>query len=362
MDRVHRAERPVAGEQRLLVLLRKRRAVAEGNADRRPGADVDERRQAVGKRGRPLAAAAPPAQVAAAGRMVDPRGAVPGSAEIPLHVGVVQEEFAVGIEGHVVGVAIPGRPDFPRPAVGIGARHVTAGGEQANGMPVGVPHPRNDLILIPVRRQPAGAIGRELHPPLISTDAPHRQRLGDVGDRERQLGVVAAEHEQPLAVGRQQHGVRAMLARTLETAELLDRIGHVVTVGIRHPVEAAAGTAIADDVERIKRPEQSLGRRERHGNPLDDRGPGAVDRGGGNADESFVALIARDQPALGIGGQADPRTEFVSRDGEYPLDHEALRHGKRRGIVGGRSRSRAVGHGDDRLLPPGHGGRRVRRS
>jgi hypothetical protein len=156
--------------------------------------------------------------------------------------------------------------------------------------------------------------------------------------------------------------LRAMLARTLETAELLDRIGHVVTVGILHPVEAAAGATIADDVERIKRPEQSLGRRERHGNPLDERGPGAVDRGWGDADESFIALIARDQPALGIGGQTDPRAEFVSRDGEHPLDYEALRHGKRRGIVGGRRRGPAVGHGDDRLLPPGHGGRRVRRS
>ena len=148
MNGIHRAERPVADVERPLVLFRELRAIAEGRAHGRARADVDQGRQAIGIAGGPLAGAAAPAEFAAAGRMVHSRGAIPRRSKIPFHVGVVDEEFAVGVEGHVIGVAVARAPDLPGLPLGVGADDVAAGGEDADRMAAGVPHPRDEQVFV----------------------------------------------------------------------------------------------------------------------------------------------------------------------------------------------------------------------
>src|SRR5205814_6094800 len=97
--------------------------------------------------GGPLAGAAAPAELRGAGAMVDAGGPVPGHAPVPLHVRVEREEFAVGVEGHVVGVAEAGQDQLPLLALGVGAEDVAAGGQDAGGVAVTVPLPGQELVL-----------------------------------------------------------------------------------------------------------------------------------------------------------------------------------------------------------------------
>ena len=330
VDRVHRPERPVADVEGFLVFGGELRAVAEGRTHGRPGADVDERRQAVRERVGPLATARTPAELAATGGMIDAGRSVPRRSKIPLHVGVVDEQFTIGVERHVVGVAVAGRPDFPGLPVGVGAHHVAAGGEHAGGVAVGVPHASDDLILVPVGRQPAGAVLGQFHAALIGPHAPHGLRFGDVFDGERHLRVVAADDHELLAVGREQDVVRTVLAAALEAAQRLDRIGHAVAVGVGDAIQAAARATVADDVQRVEGPEQSLGAGDRRGHLLHDRGPGAVERCGSDPRQAAAALIAGVETALGIAGQADPRPELVLGHDEQPFHGEAVGHVERR--------------------------------
>ena len=55
---------------------------------------------------RPLRVTAPPAEFTAACDVTNPSRSIPGCSDIPFHVGVVGEQFAVGVEVHVVGVAV----------------------------------------------------------------------------------------------------------------------------------------------------------------------------------------------------------------------------------------------------------------
>ena len=323
MDRVHRSERPVADEERLLVLGGKLRAVAEGGADRRAGADVDERREAVGQRRRPLAGTGTPAELAATRGMVDARRPIPRRPEIPLHVGVVDEHLAVGVEGEVVGIAIAAGPDFPLLAIGIGADDIAPRRENPDGMPPGVPEARDEKIFVPVGRQPARGFGGKLDTALVGADATERLRLGDIFHGERREGVVAADDEQLLAIGGEADGMGAVLAAPLKGPELFDMIEDVVAVGVGRPVEAAAGATVADDIQRVERPEEPLSTGQLDRDLLDDRRLRAVERRRRDPHKPLVPLVAGDQPPLRIGGEADPRPEQVLRHGEQLLNLEA---------------------------------------
>src|SRR5690242_3645203 len=75
---------------------------------RRADADIDNRRETVGVIFRPLRAALAKSVVAAADDVHDPDRPVPRHAPIPFHVAVEAEQFAVGVERDVVGVAEAG--------------------------------------------------------------------------------------------------------------------------------------------------------------------------------------------------------------------------------------------------------------
>ena len=306
VDRVHRAEGPVADVESPLVLLRKLRAVAEGHAHRRSRSDVDQGRQAVGKTGWPLAAAAPPAQFTPAGRMVHSGGPIPRRAKVIFHVGVVDEEFAVGVERHVVGIAVATAPDLPRFAIAVRAHHVAARRENPDGMTVGVPHPRDQLVFVPVGWKTARAIGGQFHPTLRGTDTAKRLRLRDVLDLEGHLRVVAADDDELRAVGGQEDVVRAVLTAAVERAELFDRVERVVLVRVGDAIEPAAWTAVADHIERVERPEQPLGPAHLDRDFSDHGRLRAVERRRGDPHETLVALVAGDETPLRIGRERHP--------------------------------------------------------
>ena len=329
VDGIHRAERPVADVEGLLVLRWELRAEAERHAHGRTRPDVHEGRQAVWERRLPLAGAAPPAEVAAARGVVDTGGPVPRRAEVPFHVGVVDEHLAVGVEGEVVRIAVAGGPDFPCLAVTVGADDIAAGCEDPHGMPVGIPHPGNDLVFVPVRGQPARRLCRQFDPALRRANAPHRLWFGDVLHLERRLRVVAADDEQPLPIGRQQDVVGAVLTAALKVTEFFDRVERVVGIRIGDAIQSAAGAAVAHDVERVECPEKPLGARERHGDLFDERLAGAVERRRGDPHEPFVSLITGDDASLGVGREHDPRPEFIARHDNEPLHPESGGHGER---------------------------------
>ena len=74
------------------------------------------------------------------------------------------------------------------------------------------------------------------------------------------LRGVAGDDVERLAVGREDHRVRAVLAAAVELAEQLDLVERVVAVGVADAVEPALvlPAAVDDDVEAVERPEQAL--------------------------------------------------------------------------------------------------------
>ena len=66
-------------------------------------------------------------------------GTVPGHTHVPLHVRVISEQVALGVEGEVIAVAVANANDFPGLAVRVCPRDPAARGENAAGVAVGVP-------------------------------------------------------------------------------------------------------------------------------------------------------------------------------------------------------------------------------
>ena len=125
--------------------------------------------------------------------------------------------------------------------------------------------------------------------------------------------------------------MRPVFAAARDVAQLDDFIELVVAVGVLAAIEATARSSVADDVERIERPQQTL--RARHWldplglvlllliNEFDvemlDLGfVTAADLRRRDSAETEVALIADDQPPLRIGRDVDPRAKRFLRDRE----------------------------------------------
>ena len=126
----------------------------------------------------------------------------------------------------------------------------------------------------------------------------------------------------------------------MEFAEFLHLVQRVVTVGIGDAVEAAARASVTGDIERIECPEKALRTGDFGGDFFDDRGLRSIERRRRDPHQSFVALVASDQAALGVSCQRDPGTEFVAWHRKKSLNFKALRHGKGwAGWIGGRGGS-----------------------
>ena len=178
-------------------------AVSELDADGAAGTDVDHRREAVHVIRGPLAGAAAPTELAAAGRVDDARLTMPRRTKVIFHVGVVGEHLAVRVEREVELVAIAGREDLPRLAVRVGLANPSTRREHTGRVTARIPIARQQDILVPVRRQSAGDSFRQSRSQLFSALAPHRLRWSIRLHLERQLRVIACNDVERLAVGRQ---------------------------------------------------------------------------------------------------------------------------------------------------------------
>src|SRR5260370_1446500 len=92
--------RPIQNVQRLPVLSGKTAFLTEFHAGRGAQSNVDDAAEAVSVMIGPAVRFLPPAIFAPRHDMHDAGGAIPGSAGIPLHVGVVREQLSVAIESN----------------------------------------------------------------------------------------------------------------------------------------------------------------------------------------------------------------------------------------------------------------------
>ena len=118
--------------------------------------------------------------------MDEARRAVPGRTDVPLHVAVVGEEFAVRIERQVVVVAEAAREDARRAGGRVDAQHGAARRHDSHRVAARVPHAFADEVLGP--RRACASIHAGWHRGVVAE--------GDVD------GAVGARH----------HAVRAVLA------------------------------------------------------------------------------------------------------------------------------------------------------
>src|SRR5439155_21344563 len=123
------------------------------DSGRRADADVHDGAHGVGVVVGPLAGAVAPAELGRADAVVDADRPVPRHAPVVFHVGVEAEQFAVGVEGDVVGVAESSEHQLPLLAVGIGAEDVAAGCHLAGGVAAGVGQAGKQEVfaVVPVR-------------------------------------------------------------------------------------------------------------------------------------------------------------------------------------------------------------------
>src|ERR1051326_5291186 len=235
MEGVEDTVGPIESVQGLLVLGRKLGVGAELHARGRAEADVDGGREAVGIILGPFAAAVAPAKLAAADAMADARGAVPGRADVPLHVGVPGEQLAVGIEVEIERIAEAAADKLPVLGVGVELGDPAARGHDVAREIVAVRHTRHEMVFPPALDDAAGV---------------------DV----RKLREVTADDVQRLAVWTEADGMRAMLTAAVELTQQLGGIVLVVALGRAQAIEAVAlASAVGDhDVQAIEGVEKTV--------------------------------------------------------------------------------------------------------
>ena len=195
-------------------------------------------------------------------------------------------------------------------------------------MTTGIPITGQQHIFVPVRHQPRRKSFRQSRSQLLGALPAHHLRFGVACDLKRQLRVIARRDEQRFSVGREPNRVRPVLAAAGDVFQFLDLVELIVAVGVSAAIQPAPRPAVADDVQTVERPQQSLRAGHLLAVDLDVEVLNlgfvvAADGRRSDSAESEVALIADDQPAFRIGGHVDPRTKFFFRDREQLLDLKA---------------------------------------
>ena len=280
-------------KKRLLILRRELRPVAEADAGRRAGADVDDRRQAVGVVGRPLAGAVAPAELAAAGRQADARRPVPRRVDVPLHVGVVGEQVAVAVEGGVVLVAV--------------ADAAAAPSSCRRGRPCRCTRPaRATPAMKPL---PSGMRGsRWSSPQTCGTREPASGLIRRVSGCRRRRRATCRRGRAGRRAGRARR--RPAIARSSSTSSSCRRRRSTRT-RYRPLGSPCLAAAVDHDVQAVERPEQALGLADVGGELLD-LGVGrlAAERRRGDAVQAAVLVARR---SAGPSGRAHMLTHEPCR-------------------------------------------------
>ena len=235
--------------------------------------------------------------------MIHACGAIPGAADVPLHVGVVGEELALVVEGDVELVAETVAEEFHVFAIGLHAANEAAGGEFASGVAVRIPQAREDMVFVPNFRGAAGA-----------------EFLG-------QIGVVAAIEVDAFAIGADDHAVQAVLAAAFHGDELGGLVVLIVAIGVLEAVEAVPlAVLVHHDVEAVEGGEQAMGLAHFDSEFFGFERGGGADGGNAHAVDAAV-LVTGDEAALRIDGERHPGAFLILWHVVKFLDLEALRHG-----------------------------------
>ena len=251
----------------------------------------------------PFAGAGAPTEVGAGGAVVDAGGAIPGGADVPFHVGVVGEEVAGGVEGDVELVAEAVAEEFDVGAVRVHGADEAAGGEEAAGVAVGVPHAGEEVVFGP-EGGGAGAV-----------------------DAGGELGVVAAVEVDAFAIGAEGHGVEAVLTAAVHGDEFFGFVVLVVGVGVGEAVEAVVFAVFVDhDVEGAVGVEEAVGFAHFDGEFFGFEGGGGADGGQGHAVEGAV-LVGGDEAPFVVEGEGDPGALLFLGDDVELFDFEAFGDG-----------------------------------
>src|SRR5437867_12739775 len=99
--------------------------------------------------------------------MVNARRSIPWQSPIPFHVAIEREHFAVRTEIEIVRVSEPGQDQFPFLAFGIGPHHVTSRRENADCVPIGIPLPSQEKILLRSEERRVGKECRALRSAIL---------------------------------------------------------------------------------------------------------------------------------------------------------------------------------------------------
>ena len=148
MDGKHGGEGPVADEEGVAVMGGKFRVGARDYAGGATGSDVDHRTHGVGEIFPPLLGGRSPTAFTSGNAVIDTGGAVPWGSDVPFHVGIVDEEFAVAVQGKVDRVAVAHVQDFTFLAVRADLENPTAGSLPISIVPVGVI--LQEVVVLPV--------------------------------------------------------------------------------------------------------------------------------------------------------------------------------------------------------------------
>ena len=156
--------------------------------------------------------------------------------------------------------------------------------------------------------QPCGASESSMKPVGMRVARLSSPQLSGTRERIdlRQLGRVAADDVERLAVRGEDDRVHAVLAAALDLAEQLDLVVAVVAVGVAHAIEAVGAPLVHHHVEAVEGVEQPVGAGEVHADRLGlDRRAAA--RGRRRHAIELAVLVRGDEPALRVDAQRHPR-------------------------------------------------------
>ena len=293
---------PVHDVERVFVSIWEVALRAELHARRRAAADVHDRAERVGVVVGPFRRALAEAELRARDDVQDARVAIPRQAHVPLHVAVVGEKLAVGVEVEVVSVAETGGEQLPLFAIGIGAQDVAVG--------------RLELV------EKGGHRVFDPGEQVVLGEVPVGRFRGEALDGWRGVAVGDVEH----FVRADDHAVRAVLAAaTGHFFEQLRLVEIAVAIRVAQAVDGLPVRPLPAHVKAVEGPQHAHRRADVELDPVLLRDLSAVvEREAQDAAVGRLVLRRNVEPAFVVHRHRNPRA-LARRGGFQQLDFETRR-------------------------------------
>ena len=287
MDGIHRPIGPIVDEESVLIFAGEFSSGSDNNASRAAGANIGGGRKSVGVVAGPFPSSRTPTGIESTDRMINAGGAIPGRTNVPFHIGIEGEEFAILIKGGIEFIPESVGDHFNLLGIRISLENETTRSELSSGVAIGVPHAGKEMIF-----------------------RPSEGRAGTI-QFCRHIGMVSEDEVERFSVGAGDDAMESMLATALEFAEKFFFIELAVIVGVAQTIEPVLPLLfVLEDVEGVEDVTEAVG--------SFDLGLELFDLGcrirKGDAIEPAV-LISRDEAALRINRHGDPRALLGLRHG-----------------------------------------------